>query len=153
MKLLFLDIDGVLNDHTRMASGYCTIHTDKGDLLNQILDAHSDVQIVISSAWRYLVTGSHMTVKGFENMLLTYGLKVFNRVHGVTRVDLNWDECRSRQILDYVQSTFFGSALPVFVVLDDLHMGIPELVQTSGSVGLTQEHVDEVIRRFHEVQP
>lgn len=85
MKLLFLDIDGVLNDHTRMASGYCTIHTDKGDLLNQILDAHPDVQIVISSAWRYLVTGGHMTVKGFENMLLTYGLKVFNRVHGVTR--------------------------------------------------------------------
>lgn len=148
MKLLFLDIDGVLNDHTRMASGYCTIHQDKAELLNQILDAHPDVQVVISSAWRYLVTGGQMTVKGFENMLLTYGLKVHNRIHGVTRVDRNGDECRSAQILEYVNATFFGPDRPSFVVLDDLFMPLPELLQTTSSIGLTRDIAEEAIRRL-----
>lgn len=147
MKLLFLDIDGVLNDHSRMASGYCTIHSDKGDLLNQLLDECPDVQVVISSAWRYLVTGGEMTVKGFENMLLTCGLKVYGRVHGVTRVDINADECRSCQIRDYVEA----HQATMFVVFDDLDMpNFPELIQTSASNGLEQHHVDEAVRRFKE---
>lgn len=52
MKLIFLDIDGVLNDHSRSSSGYCTIDSDKVELFNQILDAHPNARVVISSAWR-----------------------------------------------------------------------------------------------------
>lgn len=55
MKLLFLDIDGVLNDHTRTPSGYCGIQADKVSHLNFILKEAPEVQIVISSAWRYIM--------------------------------------------------------------------------------------------------
>jgi len=66
MKLLFLDIDGVLNDHAKLESGYCGIRHDKASLLNRILDAVPDVQLVISSAWRYLTVRSLIGLSEME---------------------------------------------------------------------------------------
>lgn len=69
MRLLFLDIDGVLNNGKPTASGYCTIDYDKALLLNELLDTLPDVKVVISSAWRYLVLTRQMTI-GFANIFV-----------------------------------------------------------------------------------
>lgn len=50
MKVLFLDIDGVLNSHTKLANGYCGIEPKQVEMLNCLLDDIPDLKLVISSA-------------------------------------------------------------------------------------------------------
>lgn len=53
MKVLFRDIDGVLNDHRpHPGSPYNGIKPSCMKLLNQVL-AVTDASIILSTAWRY----------------------------------------------------------------------------------------------------
>lgn len=162
MKLIFLDIDGVLNGHKATASGFCTIEPDKVIHLNRIIDTCPDVQIVISSAWRYLVHQKAMTLTGFSHMLCAFGVKVQkpgfpseSRVVGITRMD---GCCRNADIHAYLYDLEQSCAEPVtYVCLDDMdlneecandeHCDAPVLVlvQTVPHVGLTEEKADRVI--------
>lgn len=157
MKILFLDIDGVLNDHGQMMNLYCGIHRDKVDLLNEVIDA-TDCYIVISSAWRYMMLGGEMTVQGFEYMLLSHGLKCHNRIIGHTPSDEDVDT-RGKQITEWINIILpevlqeKGISSYKAVVVDDLDkekgIQITEsghvLVQTNGKIGLTDENVNRII--------
>ena len=157
LKIIFLDIDGVLNDHGRMMNLYCGIQKDKVEHLNKIIDA-TDCKIVISSAWRYMILGGEMTTKGFEYMLLTHGLKCHNRIIACTLSDEDIPtrglqiSYRIEKLKSYIKEEF------KYVVIDDLNeengikiseAGHP-LVQTKGDVGLTEEHVNLVISLLNE---
>jgi len=72
VKILLLDVDGVLNDHTRHANGYCGLQPDKLARLDRIVAA-TGCRIVLASAWRYLILSGSMTLSGFRNLLLTHG--------------------------------------------------------------------------------
>jgi hypothetical protein len=72
VKVLFLDIDGVLNGHQRHDNGYCGIDPGKVELLNGVILA-TRCRVVLASAWRYMILGGDMTLKGFGHMLATYG--------------------------------------------------------------------------------
>lgn len=157
VKFLFLDIDGVLNPHEKLSTGYCGICRERAALLNKVLDAVPDVQIVISSAWRYMMLNGSMGLKGFEFMLLIHGIRCRDRVHGHTCAD--GDVCeepphddvetwrkigltmRAAQISRYVAE--HGAA--TFAVVDDLPIDVPNLVLTDSAVGLTEAHVDLLI--------
>jgi hypothetical protein len=158
--LLFLDIDGVLNDHTKLPSGYCGINPAMAVRLNTILDALPGLRIVVSSAWRYIMLRGEMTLQGFEYLLLIHGVKCRGRIIGHTlpdgpiedepnhhdpevwrRAGLLW---RAQQI-----RAFVDQAKPArWCVLDDLPIGVENLVQTNGDVGLTDGDVARVIRYF-----
>lgn len=84
MKVIFLDIDGVLNDHTQMENHYCGTKYECVQQFNRILDAVPEAKIVISSAWRYMILRGDVTLKGFEMLLLTHGVKCHERVIGHT---------------------------------------------------------------------
>src|SRR4051812_10891411 len=53
--VLFLDIDGCLNRKIAHANGYCGLRPKNVRNLNHIL-ASPRVRIVISSAWRYMIS-------------------------------------------------------------------------------------------------
>lgn len=177
MRVLFLDIDGVLNDHGPQSNGYCGIQSDKVEHLNRILRECPDVEIVVSSAWRYCVLNGWCTLDGLEHLLLTHGVACKGRVLSVTGPDaekfdpahhaapfdpeywkargLRW---RVEQIREWVDDR---GDVEIFVVLDDLPLDMPELVCTSEiwgrsvstgiiacTVGLTAEHATEAIRRL-----
>lgn len=157
MKILFLDIDGVLNDHGKMMNLYCGIQPDKVERLNTIIDA-TDCYIVISSAWRYMILGEEMTAKGFEYMLVTHGIKCNNRIVGYTPSDEDvttrgrqisaWIDIILPKILQDKRATAYK-----YVVVDDLdkETGIQitqsghTLVQTDGTKGLTDEDAERII--------
>lgn len=145
MKAIFLDIDGVLNDHTQQDNGYCTIKPECAVRFNRILRAAPDSRIVISSAWRYLILNGGMTRYGFESLLLTHGVDCFNKVAGHTRADANGGEPFERvaEILEYVDE----NDVELFVVLDDLDLPLPEsvFVRTDGNVGLTDADAERAI--------
>lgn len=149
MKVIFLDIDGVLNDHsvaaTRGISQYCGIQSDKVALLNQITDK-TGAKLVISSAWRYMVHGKAMTLQGFEYMMITHGLS--GEIIGLTREDEKFDT-RKHQILDWLINSGSYVGLNEYVILDDLDLELSDFgnrfIQTDGTVGLTQKEVDRAV--------
>lgn len=84
--VLFLDIDGVLNDHPPFDEriGSSVIQADKVKLLNFVLE-HSNAQIVLSSAWRYLFYRGEMNLEGLSWLLRSHG--IWNRFVSITRRD------------------------------------------------------------------
>lgn len=154
MKFIFLDIDGCLNDHTVMSNGRCGIQYDKVELLNQILTKHKDVFLVISSAWRYLCINEYMTLRGFEEILLSHGVDCKNRIHGITSSDekywpetptiKDWEDLtvRARQIDEYVQQYKPKS----FVVFDDLDLPVENLIKINGAVGIQSQHIHKALQ-------
>jgi hypothetical protein len=156
MRLIFLDIDGVLNDHAKLPSQYCGINLDRAKLLNGLLEEVPDAMLVISSAWRYLIYEGNMTLKGFEYLLMVHGVCCHERIHGITERDpavtphtldveawrKNGIAWRAEQIRCYVAQ----HKPERYVVLDDLPLMVDNFVQTDGKIGLTDSSVEDALR-------
>lgn len=173
MKVLFLDIDGVLNDHTWLPEVLCgQIHGDCVFELNRVLRA-TDARLVVSSAWRYLMYRGEMNLQGLEWLLRSHGV-LAGRLVGITRRDTmvrgpysgklgEWplDDERGLQIADWLKASADPAARydsfikvgdePVskYAVVDDLDLGITAcghpLVRTDGRRGLTPADADRLI--------
>lgn len=154
MKLLFLDVDGVLNDHVRHENGNHVIERDRVEHLNRVTRA-TGAWLVISSAWRYMMYDgpehpAGMTLDGFRYMMQSHG--VVGHVHGITRRDTRDDNGnlleneRGRQIADYLAE---HGPVQSYAVVDDLDLGIREaghpFVQTDGDKGLTEADAERLI--------
>ena len=163
--LVFLDVDGVLNDHKPHPNGYCAMVPDCVAWLSYVLLCVPDARIVLSSAWRYIVLSGDMSLKGFEYLLLIHGAP-YETVHDriVGYIPSDEQTCQDLGILDVepllgsqgrqgildpdwlrengcdlraVQIEWYAQDRP-FVVLDDLPLGVANLVQTDPEKGLTR---------------
>lgn len=158
MKLLFLDIDGVLNDHSRFPNRYSGIHADKVQRLNRILAELPDLQIVLSSAWRYSFDNQFLA----QQILCVHGVDCFERVHGVTALDPVpedhpsyddrewWDSMGLRWRKEQIEEYVAAHQPDRFAVVDDLPLGVACLFKTDGNVGLTEEICAQVIEHFSD---
>lgn len=149
--IIFLDCDGVINDHKRHSNGFCGTKPECVAHLNRVL-RETDADIALSSAWRYMVPDA-MTLKGFTYLLLTHGVDArmddeaqTDRLIGVT--------CRDEDLMPRGQQirhwrNEHGGDRP-YVVIDDggenpdgswTDMGVNAAghptVWTNGKVGLT----------------
>jgi hypothetical protein len=96
-----------------------------------------------------------MTLKGFEYLLLSHGVRPMKLI-GHTCSDEAL-ATRGEQITDYLESLRYTPGFPCqYVVLDDLDLGITPaghpLVLTNGDVGLTEADADLVIKLLSEAQ-
>lgn len=138
MKLIFLDIDGVLNTHEPLTEGVMCgkLHASKVERLNLLL-VETGAQIVLTSAWRYLVHRGEMNLAGLGWLLRSHGLR--DELVGITRPDTierpaldgktPWVPCaneRGQQVSDYLATCvgMLGFACKRYVVIDDLDLGI-----------------------------
>lgn len=144
MKLIFLDIDGVLNGHSyNEVSQSNEIKPECVARLNRILQ-ETEARIVLSSAWRYMLVGRAMSLIGFDYLLRTHGV-IANRLVGRTAADEEVSE-RGWQIHQWRKE---NDHCGKYVVLDDMDLHISPLhpfVQTDGQIGLTDSDVDKAIR-------
>lgn len=141
-KVIFLDIDGVLNDHKPVVSNYGGIFPRKVKMLNQITDA-TEAVIVVSSAWRYMVHGGAMTLGGFKYMFLTHGVR--GNVIDITPSDEDIPT-RPEQITYWLQNNNVGR----YIIIDDIDFGFElthpgRFVKTHPKVGLTKRHIEKAI--------
>lgn len=151
--ILFFDVDGVLNGHDYDARARSnTINPRCVDHLNQVIEA-TDCRLVISSAWRYMIHGNAMSLRGFEYLLRTHRLAVTDRLCGFTRPDTP-DEGqaqdpahRGRQILEWVDAYGDGAR---WAAVDDLDLStvLPagRFLRTDGLRGLTWSDAQQLIR-------
>ena len=143
-KVIFLDIDGVLNNHTKIdhelnTQGYCSIDPRCALTFNYLLKK-TKANVVLSSAWRYMILKEEMTLKGFNYLLITHG--IFCNLIGHTCSDELLPE-RSDQIQSWVHKN-----LPIhrYVVLDDLTISNHPQVFVDGNRGLTPTNALQAIK-------
>lgn len=161
MKLLFLDIDGVLNGHD-----YCpernssTILRDRVELLNHVL-RRTGAFVVLSSAWRYFAYRGEMDRAGIDWLLRSHGM-IADRLIGITRQDTMirdpkwkhgqpWPMGRERgaQIADYLKFTLglIGAHVDNYAILDDGGVEFDEEgIEVWSDLGILDHHpADRVV--------
>lgn len=149
MKLIFLDIDGVMNGSRPFENGYYGIEPVPAHLLSTLLRL-TDADLVIHSAWRYLILTNAMTQDGFANLLSSHGVTVWkgptthrapatHRVIGITRADSGLGSRRdcARQIIDYVHEV----KPEKWLAIDNLKLNLDpdHFIQTDKKTGFTAE--------------
>lgn len=142
MKLIFLDVDGVLNHFACFAkltaSGQSSIEALDDECihrLQKLVDA-TKATIVLSSSWRF--SPDHVET-------LAYRLSLFGlRIHSQTTLK---GRHRGTQIEQWLEENNRQNAR--FVILDDDSDMLPEqmpfFVKTSMETGLTDEHVAKAL--------
>lgn len=140
MKIVFLDIDGVLvtRDSPRplreIPISSCV------QALQRIIDTVQP-QIVVSSSWRLDVSG----IEGMRDLLTNFGLVNFNLL-GMTPFISGANVTRGDEIRAWLKTT--DADVEVFAIIDDdKQMGdlLPFWFKTTWANGLTDEIADKVI--------
>jgi hypothetical protein len=149
MKVVFLDIDGVLNSRTYLMFCYQQgilpddkIDPDAVKRLNHLTDTTGAV-IVVSSTWR-LPYVWHNNVADLRAKLQKRGIT--GQIVGATP-DHQRDHGRGGEIQDWMDNC--GQQIDSFVILDDdSDMGdlMDFLVKTQFADGLQDVHVQEAIK-------
>lgn len=143
MKILFLDIDGVLISgdylHQEVAAGRSSIPStmvlpeDKIHLLKEIIDT-TGAEIVLSSTWRI----HDDTFLNLQRQLYKESMLIYH-----------WTgPCRHTRI-DEIKEWLIGKSVKQFCILDDCpemaEFTTTNLVRTYWDYGLQKEHVQKVI--------
>jgi hypothetical protein len=151
LKLIFLDIDGVLNSRATFQENFELFGHGNGSCDLDMIDTRyvrrlntlireTDAKVVISSSWR--ITSTLDEIRGFLSAKGFVG-----EIIGETPVlpNLNTEKPdygrRGREISEYLKSI---NGLGSYVILDDsCDMGehMPYLVRTNMETGLLDHHV------------
>lgn len=156
MKLIFLDVDGVLNSLSTKTEieGYTFVSDNLIALLKQIVDA-TDAKIVLSSTWRRgWYCKEHVPNPDdvdLRDIRMFEALRDKLHDFGIELMSYTDDFGPRGQEIDAWVKAWDGEPIESFVILDDL--GGREmkphsryLVQTGMSVGLTMKHVARAIK-------
>lgn len=146
MKVLFFDIDGVLNDHKfNKVSMSNTLLDHCVEEFNRVIHT-TGCKLVVSSAWRYMISGGAVALNGFGYMLRTHGVTEKAEIIGKTASDEEIEN-RNDQITVWVAD---HPEIEKWVAVDDLNLDLPAVnfVKTDEKVGLTPELADEIIRKL-----
>lgn len=143
-KVLFLDVDGVLN-HNKMR-GWNNVDPDMIRHLARIV-RETNCEIVISSSWRLAGTFSLQRAMSDKLAKEPDGADVYStivgRFVGITPVLIN--RPRGREIQKWIEDEEFDGVIAILDDFDDMCDLLPRLVKTDGMVGLTAVKADQVI--------
>ena len=125
MKVIFLDIDGVLNTNSDKE-----ISNDKLKLLSELV-SKTGADVVLSSSWRNWWNNPKTNIPGsfikkWKKQFLDNNLSI----KLTTELECPKNLSIEKFIIQY--------DVKCFIVLDDEPIDISNLVQTNGDVGLTQ---------------
>lgn len=148
MKIIFLDIDGVLNSRQYDANRKETegnIDETRLLLLKQLID-RTKARIVLTSTWRchWDPTGQHTDEigKALEAAFKRYGISLYDKTP-------EKNNNRSKEICEWLEQ---HQDADTFVIIDDIKFGWdklePYVVKTDYRIGrgLEQEHMEKAIK-------
>lgn len=162
MKLIFLDVDGVLNSLSTKAEieGYTFVSDELIALLKQIVDA-TDAKIVLSSTWRRgWYCKEHVAnpdSQDLQDIRMFDALNAKLHAFGIELMSYTDDFGRRGQEIDAWLRAWNGEPIESYVILDD--MGGAEmrphsryLVQTSIGGGMNEKHAARAIKLLNASQ-
>ena len=147
MKIIFLDVDGVLNTSNNILKEYkndndttsSRIHLDRDCVnnLKEIVD-RTNAQLVLSSSWRK--SGFYSTtLKNLEYQLNSNGMILLDCT------PILWDATRGTEIKEWLKSKSKIYKIESYVILDDeedMDDLIDHLVKTTYDDGLTHDLIN-----------
>lgn len=131
MKIIFLDVDGVLNSAKDFYS--IELENDKHfDLLKELVDK-TGAKIVLSSSWRIgFNPTTHEPDRILARKLGERGMFIYDFTPYLTGGRIN-------EIHEWLKK----NPVDKFVILDDEEVSYPNLVQTNTMVGLQKEDIEK----------
>ena len=120
-KLIFLDIDGVLNSSIGRGPYISDMEIEKLTLLKKLIDDSNALGVVITSDRRY----SNIDMKDKREAFDKYGISIIGEIRRPNIDDL--DDNRGKQILDYLSSS--KDDIDKIVILDDNDDGISNIFE------------------------
>jgi hypothetical protein len=154
MKVIFLDIDGVLNSEEFLKNNHGeAIDRMNVSILKNVIDKTGAV-VVMSSAWRLWFDDKMMPKEGYSqslhDILNEFGIKLFGKTP-----DFSTDEIRVNKTFSHVKAKEIkawiieNESVDKYAVIDDLDLRNEEvnahLVRTNGQVGITEKDAMRVI--------
>lgn len=147
MKIIFLDIDGVLNSGktvVRSPQGYIGIADNLVTKLRKIVKA-TGANIVLSSSWRESFLKQDLDGKYLKRKLGYKGLKIFSTTELPQHSDRGLEICHWLENNRNLGITHFCILDDEFIQIFDYHKLTPYLVHTDCTEGLTAELVKKAI--------
>lgn len=152
MKIIFLDIDGVLNYSgckARSATGCLGVEEEKVKLLRQIIDQTGAI-VVLTSTWKtdwfktQYIEDLPKNGQYLVRQLGKYRIFILDKT-----VDPSWAQ-RGQGILDFIETSKYN--VEQFVILDDesfdfIELGLENRFVKTGffAKGLLPEHVEKAV--------
>ena len=157
IKILFLDIDGVLNNIRTKETfeDYVFVSDEKILLLKQLVDK-TDAKIVLSSSWRKGWRFKDQNSRcANEDVRLFEALKRKLSEYKIELMSYTKHFWQRGEEIDEWLKSWQGEEIESFVILDDMerHEFEPNshrLVQTNISEGLTEKHVIMAIEMLNK---
>lgn len=146
-KIIFLDVDGVLNSDHFIAE-YLDEHPNENPISEDVLDKHAinrvynivtqtGALIVVSSSWRW----DEAAYKALKRQLSEGGVSIYDCTH----TELIYSHGRAQEIQQWLDENKCDN----FVIIDDAEITIPELaahhVKTTFLEGLNDTKMNEAI--------
>lgn len=163
IKIIFLDIDGVLATPEYLKDAQWALNPEKQKLLGEILDK-TDAKIVLSSSWRHFTlesTKNHMESEGFlfNDKLIGVTIRAYQYLERGTGIHLSIP--RGVEIKQWIDTHIHSDngknwnrkKLGIdfnYVILDDESDMLLEqkdnFVKTKSNIGLTEDSVFKAIK-------
>lgn len=156
MKIIFLDIDGVLNwrgsDRIHDVDGFIGLDPANVASFNRIIDAHPDAKIVISSSWRHCspFQKAYQDFEGLKKLLADRGVR--GEIIDHTPIFFS-HRARGDEIRAWLTKFRETHKDPFeYVVLDDDRQGMAPFVQSRQKHGweTDEEHAERLAGPLEE---
>lgn len=156
MKIVFLDIDGVLNG---INTGFIKFNPESLEALKLIL-TETKASVVLSSSWRhgyidwYLrkIINSDDAAMHLMEMLSTHGVNV--NIVDITPTLHGEGDMRGSEIDKWIVENKEEYNIESFVILDDdsdMFPHMDRLVHTNNRIGLTMQDAEVAIKKLNEL--
>jgi hypothetical protein len=154
MKVIFLDVDGVINSEDFLKNNQNEmIDRTNVNILKSIIDKTGAV-VVMSSGWRLWFDDNMMPKDGdsqrLYDILCEFDIKLFGKTP-----DFSTEEIRTKKTFSHVKAKEIiawlseHETVDKYVVLDDLNLKNEEinshLVRTNAQIGITEYDANRVI--------
>jgi hypothetical protein len=140
MKVLFLDIDGVLNNMYSMVQYKAHLWPPLVYKLNEISNSDTDVKVVVSSSWRILFSDYDLKV-----LLGRAGWSRSDLIIGTTPRASRDDNTRGNEIQKWLDA---HPEVTHYAIVDDdsdmLESQMPHFVNTTYELGLIDSDVKKI---------
>lgn len=159
MKVIFLDVDGVINSdfwlesHQKEISDGTLIDKEKIELLAKIVH-NTGSELVMHSGWRFWFDSEMQPIRkeaqNLIDLLLDSGLSIYSMTPDLTTEDIRktkmFSKVKAAEIFLWLKQ---NPNIDNWIVLDDIDLHNNELairqIRTNAKIGLTEKNADKAI--------